>query len=58
MVIRKYQKLHPNGRIMIFGGDSVYNLQRYVVKQLKQDASVVNNAQDYLVNLKVEELAY
>lgn len=41
-----------------FGGDSVYNLQRYVIDQLMQGAYVVNNAQDYLQNLKIAELAY
>ena len=41
-----------------FGGDSVYNLQRYVIDQLMQGAPIVNNAEDYLVNLKIAELAY
>lgn len=41
-----------------FGGDSVYNLQHHVINQLKQGASVVNNAEDYLLNLKIAELAY
>ena len=41
-----------------FGGDSVYNLQSYVIDQLKQGKPIVNNAEDYLVNLKIADLAY
>ena len=41
-----------------FGGDCVYNLQHYVINQLKRGERVVNNAEDYLVNLKIAELAY
>lgn len=41
-----------------FGGDSVYTLQKHVVKHLLQDAPIENVAKDYLINLQIEQAVY
>lgn len=41
-----------------FAGDSVLRLQRHVVDHLRKGEPVVNRAQDYLINLRIEEAVY
>ena len=41
-----------------FGGDCVYNLQRYVIDQLLRGEQPMNTASAYLKNLEIAEMAY
>ncbi len=41
-----------------FGGDCVYNLQKHVVEHILHRAELHNCAQDYVANIKIEELIY
>ncbi|TBR42787.1 Gfo/Idh/MocA family oxidoreductase [Marinomonas agarivorans] len=41
-----------------FGGDCVYRLQQHVVDHLLQNTAIHNRADQYLTNLKIEELIY
>ena len=41
-----------------FGGDCVYRLNQHVVAHLLDGAALMNQAEDYLVNLRVEEAIY
>lgn len=41
-----------------FGGNCVYNLQRHVVDHLNSGSPLVNLAEDYLKNLKIEAAIY
>lgn len=41
-----------------FGGDCVYRLQRHVVDHLQGHGPVMNRAEDYLANLRIEKAVY
>ena len=41
-----------------FGGDCVYLLQRHVLDFLQKNTPVMNSAEEYLINLKIEDAVY
>ncbi|MFT2111749.1 Gfo/Idh/MocA family protein [Marinomonas sp. 2405UD68-3] len=41
-----------------FGGDCVYNLQQHVVEHILHQSELHNCAQDYMRNIKIEDLIY
>ena len=41
-----------------FAGDSVYNFQKYLIKQMIGNKKIVNKIEEYINNIKVEEAIY
>ncbi len=41
-----------------FAGDSVYIFQKYLIEQLKKNAKIVNQIEDYIINIEIEEAIY